>query len=211
MEPEIGTNLPSIVAAELYMTARNDFSFEAVANRTNIDVYSLRTRYGSKTDLLRQYYSDSWHRYIVMEVSVPDFSQFSLAEKLTTLIFSLCDEFDTVHGFAKETYAALMRKSVSQTGLMHPIRDRIRLYINGDANISVFVKYLPSETTATMLAWIVLYLINERVHDRSADKDRTSALTDKVTTLVQSILYTGTLDHLVDVARYLGITYYPRK
>jgi len=211
MEPTPGTNYPSIVAAELYMTARNDFSFEEVAKRTKIDVHFLRTRYASRTDLLRSYYSDSLHRYIVMELSVPDFIQFTIAEKLTTLIFSLCDEFDTVQGFAQETYGTLIRRRGSNSDLMHPIRDRIRLYFSGDTNISAFIKYLPSETTATILAWIVSYLVNERVHDRSADKERTSALTDKVTTLVQSVLYTGTLDHLVDVARYLGVTYYSRK
>jgi hypothetical protein len=211
MEPNLGNSYPSVAAAELYMRANNHFSFEDVAALTDINVDVLKARYHSRADLLRSYYFDSWNRFIEMETSVPDFNQFSVAEKLTTMVFSLCDEFETVDRFALETYDSLMVKHGSYSDLMHLIRNRIRLYLSGDENISMLIKYIPGEAVSTLLAWIMLYLLRERVHDRSDHKDRTSALIDKVTTFSQSVVYTGTVDHLIDLAKYLGITYYSRK
>jgi hypothetical protein len=211
MEPNLGNESPPIAAADLYMTARHRFTFEEVAVRAGIDVETLRTRYNTKADLLRSYYSEAWWRYVDMETSVPDFNHYSLAEKLTTMVFSLCDEFDLVQGFSLETYDTLLSQRKTKQELTDQIRERIRLYMSADENISMLIKHVPGDVATTSLTWTVRYLIDERVHDRSADKERTSALTDKVTTLSQSVLYTGTIDHLIDLARYLGITYYSKK
>jgi len=211
MEPDTGSASPSIIAAELYMTARHLFTFSEVARRLELDETALRARHHTKADLLRGYYSEAWDRYVQMEVSVPEFAQYSLAEKLTALVFSLCDEFELVQGFAQETYRPLIHQNGTDSNLSHLIKNRVRYYLSTDENVSMLVKHLPGDLAILILNWSVTYLINERVHDISIDKERTSALTDKVTTLAQSVFYTGTLDHLIDLARYLGITYYSKK
>jgi len=211
MEPTTGSASPATVAAELYMTARHLFTFKEVAERLELDELALRTHYQTKADLLRGYYSEAWDRYVEMELSVPEFAQYSLAEKLTTLVFSLCDEFDQVYGFAPETYGTLIQGNGTDSSLARLIRDRVRYYIAKDENVSILVKHVPGDLATVILTWSLIYLINERVHDISADKQRTSALADKMTTLIQSVLYTGTLDHLIDLARYLSITYYSKK
>lgn len=211
MEPTSGNASPSVVAAHLYMTARHIFTFSEVAGRLEQHETELRTRYATKADLLRDYYSDAWSRYVQMETSVPDFVQYSLAEKLTALVFSLCDEFNLVDGFAKETYGQLIHRNRNYSHLARLIEERVRLYTSTDENVSMLVKHLPGDITVRIITWSAIYLINERVYDRSTDEERTSALTDKVATLVQSVVYTGTLDHLIDLARYLGITYYSKK
>ncbi len=211
MEPDNGTAGPATLAAELYMTTRHLFMFSEVAGRLELDEMVLRSHYQTKTDLLRGYYTEAWERYIQMELSVPEFTQYSLAEKLTTLVLSLCDEFDHVHGFALETYGILIHRNGTDSRLARLIRDRVHYYIATDENVSVLVKYVPGDLATVILTWSLFYLINERVYDVSIDKERTSALADKMTTLIQSVLYTGTLDHLIDLARYLGITYYSKK
>jgi hypothetical protein len=211
MEPNSGNSVPSIVAANLYMTARNSLSFDEVARISETDVDVLKSLYPTRADLLRSYYTDGWLRYVEMETSTPDFAQFSLAEKLTTVVFSLCDEFEATPGFAMETYGALVQKRGMNSEFVHRIRDRIRYYTSKDENVSMLIKYLPGIIAERALAELTIYLINERVHDRSDDKERTSALTDKATTFAQSAMYTGAIDHMIDLVRYLGITYYSKK
>jgi hypothetical protein len=195
----------------MYQNERHNLTFDAVSSRSGVELEHLRSVYSLKTDLLRDYYTDAWHRYVEMESSVPDFVHYTLAEKLTTLVFSLCDEFELVEGFAAETYGPLIYDAALKSQLASYVRDKIAQYVANDDATSMLVKYIPGNTVTYILTWVTLQLINERVNDRSTDKERTSALTDKVTTLIQSAVYTGTTDHLIDLARYLGVTYYSKK
>ncbi len=209
--PDNWTDSPTRVAADIYRNESHNFTFDAVSSRTGIEVDHLRSAYRLKSELLRAYYVDAWHRYVEMESSVPEFAQYTLAEKLTTLVFSLCDEFELVEGFAAETYGMLIHDGGSDSMLANGVRSRVALYLANDESVSMFVKYLPGDTLERIISGAILRLILERVNDTSADKEKTSALSDKVTTLIQSAVYTGFIDHLVDLARYMGITYVSKK
>jgi hypothetical protein len=202
---------PTRVAADLYQNERHNLTFDAVSSRSGVELEHLRSVYSLKADLLRGYYTDAWHRYVEMESYVPDFTHYTLAEKLTTLVFSLCDEFEIVEGFAAETYGPLIYDAALKSQLASNVRDKIAQYVANDDATSMLVMYIPGNSVTYILTWVTLQLINERVNDSSTDKERTSALTDKVTTLIQSAVYTGTTDHLIDLARYLGVTYYSNK
>lgn len=208
---EILFDSPTRVAAELYLKDRHNLTFDVVSSRSGLDLHHLRSAYTLKSDLLRGYYADAWHRYVDMESSVPEFGQYTLAEKLTTLVFSLCDEFDQVEGFAAETYGTLIHASGMHSFLAGAVRGKVSQYLANDEAISMMVRYLPRNTVERMISWALLLLIRERVSDDSIDKEKTSALTDKATTLIQSAVYTGFIDQLVDLARYLGITYFNQK
>ena len=196
------------IAAELYMAQHGNFSFVEVSERSGVDIQRLRNQYETRAELLRSYYNEAWQRYVAMELAVPAFSEYSLAEKLTTLVFSLHDEFEHVPGFAARTYQSLFRSQGWRTDLAASLEFKISVYLSQDSGISSLVKFLPGSALPRALSGIVLYLIQERVKDLSTDKERSAALTDKATTLVQSALYTGILDHAIDLARYLGTTYY---
>lgn len=206
---DVSIDSPTKVAAILYMTERSNFTFDTVSVRSGIDIELLRSIYTLRSDLLRGYFNDAWQRFSDMESTVPEFASYSLAEKLTTLVFSLCDEFDLVDGFAAETYGALIHREGLDSTLEKHVRVKMAVYVATDENISLLVRQLPGHVAISLLTWTVLRLINVRVSDRSIEKERTSALTDKTTTFLQSVLYTGTLDHFIDLARYLGMTYYP--
>jgi AcrR family transcriptional regulator len=193
------------------MTNRSNFTFEEVANRCGADLGHLRSNYATKADLLRGYYLDAWHRFVEMEASVPEFSDYTVAEKIATLVFSLCDEFDAVDSFAAETYGVLINKHGLGTEMANLVRARLARYIATDNATSMLVKFIPDELVVSVTTRVVLRLISERVIDKSTDKERTSALTDKTGTLLQSLIYTGAIDHIIDLARYLGMSYLPNK
>lgn len=204
---EYSQQSPTIVAAGLYMADRRNLSFDEVAIRSGISVNDLKTAYPIMADLLRGYYLEAWQRYVDMESVVPEFGSYTMAEKLATLVFSYCDELDTVEGFASETSHVLLRHETTKSTLVAGIRQRIELYVATDDHVSPLIKYIPAIDLGRWVQVAILWLIEKRVSDSSPDKERSSALTDKACTLIQSMTYTGTIDHAVDFFKYFGMTF----
>lgn len=205
--PEYSIKPATILAAELYMTDRHNLTFAEVSRLSGIPVAHLKSEYPVMADLLRGYYLDAWQRYLDMESAVPEFGNYTLAEKLATLVFSYCDELEAVEGFATETSRLLLVQKQTRSALESGIGQRVEQYLASDDHVSPLVKYIPAMNLGRWIRAVTTWLIKERIADSSPDKEQSSALTDKACTLIQSLAYTGTIDHAVDFFKYFGMTY----
>lgn len=208
--PDSTFQSPAVVAAYLYMSDRRSLNFDEVARRSGTSADDLRSIYPVMADLLRSYYTDALSRYRLMESAVPEFGSYTLAEKMATLVFSYSDELEVVGGYAAETYQSSLHDAKLKQNLANGVQRLVHSYLASDEQISPLVRYIPGLDLSTGIQKVVVWLIKERIFDLSIDKEQSAALTDKTCTLIQSLLYTGTVDHAIDFFRYLAMTYEPK-
>jgi len=205
-DPTETVDLP-VIAAELYMSDRSNFTLAELSSLSGMDESMMLHQFGQKTDILRAYYTNAFEAFAQMEGQVPDFNSYTLAEKWATMAFSLADELETVPGFARETFNPLILDSRYGKPFIDMITQRLSYYVSIDEELSMLIKPLLGKVSDTFFARIMIQLIHERLNDTSEDGERTSALIDKTTNLVQSILYTGTIDRFLDLTKYLSVNY----
>lgn len=196
-----------VLAADLYMTDRSNFTLSELSTRSGINESELIQQFGQKTDILRSFYSRAFEAFAQMEGQVPDFNSYTLAEKWATMAFSLADELTVVPGFARETMRPLILESRNGKAFIDMLTQRLSYYVSIDEELSMIVKPILGKISDKVFARVMIWLIHERLIDTSEDGERTSALIDKTTNLIQSILYTGAIDRIFDLTKYLSVNY----
>lgn len=190
-------------AVRLYAENRDAFRMADICEVAGVDTAEAESLFETKAEILRAFYRRAFSRYAALEGQVPDFSAYSLAEKVATLTFSYADEISYPAGFAAETFGPLMLQGGPSVSFEKLFQERIAWYIGSDPAVSDVFKPLFGAWAHRFCAKIVLGLIRDRLTDKSPEQERSAALVDKVTMLMQTVFYAGTLDRLWDLGKYL--------
>lgn len=168
--------------------------------KTASDLYSL---FPNKNAILDFYYPALVYQYWAMIEEIEGFEEFEISEKLSNFIYTMFDMLSEHHHFVEKTFKKRIYRKGSQSAFHKEIKDVFQEFLTSDADIAVSAGFFMKEYYYSLLASQYLFLITVWLDDNTEDKERTLALTDRLTSLYQEIVYNKTVDKTVDLVRYL--------
>ncbi len=191
-------------AIRVYTTERRRFTATALAEEAGITPGEFYHHFESKFAVIRFYYEWAMEQYEEMTREVPDFPSFSAAEKISNLIYTLFDILDEQADFVELTYRRFIYHAVIRTAFQEKMEELYRSYIEGDERIPSFNKRLAGKPLPVLLARMTLWIVAYRMSDESENNERTLALVDKLTSLLDSALTNPVPDKILDLLSFLG-------
>ncbi|MEX0845105.1 MAG: hypothetical protein WD022_07470 [Balneolaceae bacterium] len=175
------------------------FNLAEETGKTASEIYVL---FPNKKSILQFYYSSLVLRYRAMISEIEDFESYSISEKLSNFAFTLFDMMEERRVFVKRTFEEMEFQSCSTTDFQKEMKDVIDDFFSADKNIAASASLLMGDIFYSFLKTQYLYLIKFWLNDNSKGRERTFALTDKITGFIEELVYSKIIDKGFDLAKY---------
>lgn len=187
-------------AISLYQA--NSYSIPNLIDKTGKTASEIFALFPSKKAILKFYYPSLIIRYRAMIGEIEDFESYSISEKLSNFTFTLFDMMEEQHDFVEQTFDKLAWNSFAKTDFKEEIKDLFRDFFITDRNISSSASFFMGDFFFSFLKNQYLYLIKFWLKDDSEAKERTWALTDKITAFIEELVYSKIADKGLDLLKY---------
>lgn len=188
-------------AAELY-TDNPDFSLKFLAESLNMKPSDLYKLFPNKKKVLQFYYTAQFYKYLEITSGIENFQNYTLAEKMSNLAYTLTDLLLEQREFAGQTFNKLICRYLDKTEFETKLEEEIRTYFMNDSGISTSASFILQPWFFNLIGKHYLWLVNYWLADESKGFENTMALTDKWTSFVQEMLYSSILDKGFDLAKF---------
>lgn len=163
-------------------------------------IYSL---FPNKKAILEYYYPSLVIRYSAMIEEIDDFETYTISEKISNFVFTLFDMMDERREFVEDTFDKLVFKKGCDSEFHKEVTALFKHFFTTDARIAVSAGFVMKDYFYEFIAKEYLHIVKFWLKDESDGKERTFALTDKLTGFVEEIVYNKVLDKGFDLAKYL--------
>ncbi len=198
---ELNTKIELTEAAiDLYI--EDSFSIPKLIEKTNKTASEIYTLFPNKRSILKFYYPSLVIRYRAMVGEIEDFGSYSISEKLSNFAFTLFDMMAERQKFVEETFEEFEWKCLSTSEFQKEIKNLFKDFFTSDANIATSAGFFMGDLFYSSLKNQYLYLIKFWLEDNSDDQERTFALTDKITSFIEEIVYSKMVDKGFDLFKY---------
>lgn len=187
-------------AIDLYI--ENKFTIANLANKTGKNASEIYSVFPNKKAILEFYYPSLVIRYQAMISEIDDFDSYSISEKLSNFAFTLFDMMGERRVFVEDTFEKYVWHCSSKSEFKQEIRTLFKDFFTSDGNISTSAGFFIGNLFYNSLATQFLYLIKFWLEDESEDRERTIALTDKITGFIEELVYSKIVDKGFDLAKY---------
>lgn len=188
-------------ATDLY--AENErFLIKDVAERVELEPAEIFNYFPNKKAILEFYYASLVFRYEMMIDEIENFESYTLSEKLSNFAFSSFDMLQEKQAFVEATFEKLILQSFTKTDYEKEIERLIRQFLEKDPNISMSSTLVLHSYFYAFLRWQYLELIKFWLNDDSEGHELTLELTDKLTNVLQELMYNAILDKGFDLAKF---------
>lgn len=168
--------------------------------KTASEIYDV---FPSKSAILKFYYPALVYQYWAMIEEVEGFEDFEISEKFSNFIYTLFDMMGENQHFVEKTYKKMVFSEGHRSEFHKEVKVLFKEFLSTDADIAVSAAFFMKDYYYSLLASQYLFLLKFWLSDESENKDRTLALTDKLTTLYQEIVYNKTLDKGFDLMKFV--------
>lgn len=198
---ELNTKIELTEAAvDLYI--EDKFSIPNLINKTGKSASEIYTIFPNKHSILKFYYPSLVIRYRAMISEIDDFDSYTISEKLSNFAFTLFDMMDDRRGFVEDTFEKFEWSCTSKSEFQQEIKSLFKDFFTTDGNIATSAGFLIGDLFYASLKMQFLYLIKFWLEDDSDGRERTFALTDKITGFIEELVYSKIVDKGFDLAKY---------
>ncbi|MBD3614924.1 MAG: hypothetical protein HUJ22_00025 [Gracilimonas sp.] len=187
-------------AIDLYIEDR--FSIPNLTKETGKSASEIYTIFPNKKSILKFYYPSLVIRYRAMISEIDDFDSYSISEKLSNFAFTLFDMMDERRGFVEDTFEKYEWKCASKSEFQKEIKSLFKDFFTTDGNIATSAGLFIGDWFYASLKTQYLFLIKFWLEDDSEARERTFALTDKITGFIEELVYSKIVDKGFDLAKY---------
>jgi AcrR family transcriptional regulator len=191
-------------AIRIYTSDRTRFTSDILIEDANINRDEYETYFESKYAVIRYYYEWVLSQYELMIAEVPDFNNFTTAEKISNFLYALFDILDEQDLFVEQTYRRFIYHALMKTAFQSHMERLYRSFIESDENIPSFNKNAAGMPLYLTLARTSMWIVSYRLDDDSPQKEKTMALVDKITALFEEIITNTIPDKTIDLLTFLG-------
>lgn len=190
-------------AIDLYLEDRTKFNMRNIAAKLELEPAVVYNHFPSKEAILKSFYTDLVKQYKLMSSEIEDFHSYTLAEKMQNFAFASFDMLREEREFFNQTFEKMVLKKGPRKGMGKEVNKMLKDWISEDEHVADSAKPFIRDFTYDILTIEYFHLLNFWKNDESDDAERTVALTDKLTTLVEEVLYSKVVDRSVDALKYL--------
>lgn len=187
-------------AIDLYI--EDQFTIPNLSDKTGKTASEIYTLFSNKKAILKFYYPSLVIRYRAMVGEIEDFDSYSISEKLSNFIFTLFDMMDERLEFVENTFHKYEWKCTANSEFQQEVKSLFKDFFTSDGNIATSAGFLIGDLFYSLLKTQHLFLIKFWLEDDSEDRERTFALTDKITGFIEELVYSKIVDKGFDLAKY---------
>ncbi|WP_020404786.1 TetR/AcrR family transcriptional regulator [Gracilimonas tropica] len=198
---ELNTKIELTEAAiDLYI--KDKFSIPNLTKETGKSASEIYTLFPNKKALLKFYYPSLVIRYRAMISEIDDFGSYSISEKLSNFAFTLFDMMDERWEFVEDTFEKYEWCCATKSEFQQEIKELFKEFFTTDGNIATSAGFFMGDWFYASLKTQFLFLTKFWLEDNSEDRERTFALTDKITGFIEELVYSKVVDKGFDLAKY---------
>jgi len=170
------------------------------SGKTASEIYTL---FPNKRSIIRFYYDTLIFRYRVMIDDIDDFETYTLGEKLSNFIYTTFDMLNEHRNFVEATFQKTVLCTSTKTDFAKETEELFHEFAENDPRISMSSALLPNDLLFCFLRSQYFSLIRFWLKDDSDEKERTIALTDKLTSFFEEVMYSAIIDKGFDLTKYV--------
>lgn len=189
-------------AIELY-EKKGKVSIPDLVDATELSASEIYSYFPNKKSILSFYYPALVYQYWAMIKEIDGFEDYSLSEKFSNFIYTLFDMMSEYPTFVGDTFSKHVLQKGSRSEFHKETTALFKDFLTSDGNIAVSAGLIMKDYFYSIASSQYLLLVRFWLKDESEEKERTLALTDKLTSLLQEAVYNKTLDIGFDLVKYL--------
>ncbi|MGF1671521.1 MAG: hypothetical protein ACFCU6_13830 [Balneolaceae bacterium] len=190
-------------ATELYLV--NDrFKIKTLAKDLNLKPENIFELFPNRNAILDFYYKS---RLLLLEDTIKKiegYQEFTLSEKLNTVILTLLDLFQNQREYVLETYQPRVKCSLRYSDFLNDLELKINQIIESDSQVSRTSQLLIQSLFVTLFRYHFHVIVQVWSNDSSKSYSTTMALVDKWTTLVEEIFYSAVIDKSFEFIKFIA-------
>ncbi|MGM0546370.1 MAG: hypothetical protein ACQEST_06570 [Bacteroidota bacterium] len=194
----------SDIATDLYIQNDGDFFIKDIARQMDITPAEVFNYFPNKKAILAFYYASLVVRYELMIDEIDGFESYTIGEKLSNFAFTNFDMLREKEAFVKDTFSSYILQSYSKTSFEKEIERLLKQFLQNDERIAVSSTLALNSYSYAFLKRQYLELLRFWLNDTSENKELTMELTDKVTGVLQELLYNPVLDKGLDLLKFMN-------
>jgi len=187
-------------AIDLYI--EDKFTIPNLASKTGKTASEIYSLFPNKNAILKFYYPSLIVRYQAMISEIDDFDSYSISEKLSNFAFTLFDMMDERREFVEDTFDKYVWTCSSKSEFQKLIKSLFKDFFTSDGKIATSAGFFIGDLFYSSLKTQFLFLIKFWLDDNSEGRERTFALTDKITGFIEELVYSKIVDKGFDLAKY---------
>jgi len=187
-------------AIDLYI--EDKFTIPNLTSKTGKTASEIYSLFPNKNAILKFYYPSLIVRYQAMISEIDDFDSYSISEKLSNFAFTLFDMMDERREFVEDTFDKYVWTCSSKSEFQKLIKSLFKDFFTSDGKIATSAGFFMGDLFYSSLKIQFLFLIKFWLDDNSEGRERTFALTDKITGFIEELVYSKIVDKGFDLAKY---------
>lgn len=202
MKTEELNNKIELTEAAIDLYIEDKFTIPNLTKETGKTASEIYTLFPNKNSILKFYYPSLVIRYRAMISEIDDFDSYSISEKLSNFMFTLFDMMDERREFVEDTFEKYEWKCISKSEFQNEIKSLLEDFFTSDGNIATSAGFFIGDWFYASLKTQFLFLIKFWLEDNSDGRERTFALTDKITGFIEELVYSRIVDKGFDLTKY---------
>lgn len=191
------------IASDLYVAGDGDFTLKAVASELELTVGEIFNYFPNKKAILEFYYASFVIRYELMIEEIEGFEGYSLSEKFSNFAFASFDMLQEKKAFVNRTFEDLVIYSYSKTAFEKEVERLSRKFLQSDPRLADSSILILNDCYYSFLRRVYLRLVQFWLNDESEQQEMTMELTDKLTSLMEEVMYNRVLDKGFDLGKFI--------
>ncbi|MCR9133930.1 MAG: TetR family transcriptional regulator C-terminal domain-containing protein [bacterium] len=189
-------------AVDIYQE-KGRVSIPDLVQTTKLSATEIYELFPNKKAILAYFYPALVMQYWAMIEEIEDFENYSISEKFSNFIYTMFDLMAEREHFVKDTFDKLVFRKGSSSDFHEETTTLFKEFLTTDGNIAVSAGFFMGDTYYKILASQYLFLIKYWLNDPSDNKERTLALSDKLASLFEEIVYNKSLDKGFDLIKFI--------
>ncbi|SMO70959.1 TetR/AcrR family transcriptional regulator [Fodinibius sediminis] len=190
-------------AVDLYLKGNGYFVIKDVAKATGIDPADVFDYFPNKEAILQFYYTAIIYRYRFMIDEISGFEAYSISEKFSNFAYASFDMLDEKPAFVDNTFEQLILQSHTTTDFEQEVEKLLKEFLEEDSRLSTGSTIIMNSCFYAFLRRKYLETIRFRIYDTSEGHELTMEFIDKLTSLLQELLYNTILDQGFELGKFL--------
>lgn len=200
---QINTKIELTETAIDLLLTNEKFTITQLSKATDKSASEIYALFPNKKAILEYYYPSLVIRYTAMIQEIDEFETYTIGEKMSNFTFTLFDMLDERREFVEDSFNKMIFKKGSDSEFHSEVTNLFKHFFTTDGRIAVSAGFVMKDYFYEFVAKEYLHIVNFWLTDESDGKERTFALTDKLTGFVEEAVYNKVVDKGFDLAKYL--------
>ena len=173
-----------------------------MAQITQTPLADIKRHFRSTDEWIDAFYCQIVAEYRIMMEAIPDFQQYTMGEKLANFCFTSMDVMRDHEQLVHCTYHPFILNRFTSTHFERSVEELFREFTVDDNRIALSNQLLLISPVFTYWSREYLYMIGYWLSHPDSDEE-IMVLVEKMTSLLNEILYNGVLDKTLDLGKFL--------